>query len=132
MSTTRPQTKAYPSLHDGSTIVIEYDNIQLASDPQSSFDMEIVMRRKTSSAPGAYEIVFAYDNLSGPLDGPLTIGIENGAGDSGVALVNKDSASQVISNGFMVCFNAVNGSPPGSYPQQHPAPATARMTIKYK
>lgn len=101
---------------NGSTIVVEYDNIQLASDPRSSFDMEIVMRRQPSSVPGEYEIVFAYDNLSGPLDGPLTIGIENGAGSSGVALVNKGSAKEVISNGFMVCFNAVNGSPPSATP----------------
>ena len=71
--------------------------------------------RKVSSC-GDYEIVFVYDNLNGSLEGPLTIGVENAAGTSGVALVNKDSARQVISNGFMVCFDAVNGTPPSSTP----------------
>jgi hypothetical protein len=101
---------------DGSLIVIEFDDVRLTNAPNSGYDMEMVMRRKVSDAPGAYEIVYAYDNLRGPLDGPLTIGVENAAGDSGVALVNKGSAEQVISDGLMVCLDAVTGSPPTSTP----------------
>ena len=97
---------------DGSTMVVEFDNVRLANSPNDSYDVEMVMRRQVNNAPGAYEIVFAYDNLRGTLAGPLTIGVENAAGDNGVALVNRGSAAQVISNGLMVCFDAVNGSPP--------------------
>jgi hypothetical protein len=99
---------------DGNIMVVEFDDIRLVSAPDSRFDVEMVMRRNVSNAPGAYEIVFAYDNLSGTLAGPLTIGVENSTGDNGMALVNKGSANQVISNGFMVCFDAVTGTPPAS------------------
>ena len=101
---------------DGSIIIIEFDDVRLANAPNNRYDMEMVMRRQVSNAAGAYEIVFAYDNLNGSLEGPLTIGVENAAGTSGVALVNKDSAKQVISNGFMVCFDAVSGTPPTTTP----------------
>ena len=101
---------------DGTFIVVEFDDVQLAADSKSSYDIEMIMRRKVSNETGAYEIVFAYDNLRGNLNGPLTIGVENVAGDSGVALVNRGSAKQVLSNGFMVCFDAITGPPPSSTP----------------
>jgi hypothetical protein len=101
---------------DNAYMVIEFDNVRLVNAPTNQYDMEIVMRRKVSHAPGAHEIVFAYDNLNGSLAGPLTIGLENGAGESGVALVNKERARGVISDGFMVCFDAINGSPPEDTP----------------
>lgn len=101
---------------DGSIIVVEFDNVRLANAPGNQYDVEMVMRPKVSNAPGAYEIVFAYDNLNGTLDGPLTIGVENETGTSGVALVNKESARGVISNGFMVCLDADSGAPPSSTP----------------
>lgn len=101
---------------DGSIMVVEYDNVRLANAPTNQYDMEIVMRRKVSNKPGAYEIVFAYDNLNGSLAGPLTIGVENGAGDNGMALVNKESAIGIITDDFMVCFDAVTGAPPDETP----------------
>jgi len=101
---------------DGSIIVVEFDNVRLANSPNDSYDVEMVMRRQVNNTPGVYEIVFAYDNLHGTLAGPLTIGVENAAGDSGVALVNRGSAAQVISDGLMVCFDAAYGSPPSATP----------------
>jgi hypothetical protein len=103
---------------DGNIMVVEFDDVRLVEAPNHRFDMEMIMRRKVSNAPGAYEIVFAYDNLNGTLEGPLTIGAENEAGDTGVALVNKGNAEQVISDGFMVCFDAVNGTPPVGTPDR--------------
>lgn len=87
-------------------MVVEYDGIQLFEDPANTYDFEIIMTRSIDDAPGAYEIVFAYDNLSGTLAGPLTIGVENEAGNGAIALVNNGSAAGVIDDGFMVCFDA--------------------------
>ena len=89
-----------------SVIIVEYDNIQTINDAANNFDFEIVMTRVVDDSPGAFEIVFAYDNLNGTLAGPLTIGLENAAGDTAVVLVNRSTAESVISDGFMVCFDA--------------------------
>ena len=56
---------------DGSVLVVEFDDVRLANAPAHRYDIEMVMRRKVSHAPGDYEIVFAYDNLNGTLAGPL-------------------------------------------------------------
>jgi hypothetical protein len=102
--TNRGVTVAYTT--DLETIVVEYDNIQIAGKPNDTYDFEIVLNRTIDEAVGAYEIVFAYDNLKGSLAGPLTIGTENAAGNVATALVNQDSAAGTISDGFMVCFDA--------------------------
>jgi hypothetical protein len=101
---------------DGEIVIVEFDDIRLVDAPDHRFDVEMVMRRAVSHTPGDYEIIFAYDNLQGTLAGPLTVGVENVSGDKGTALVNKDSAKQVISNGLMVCFDAISGTPPTSTP----------------
>ena len=101
---------------DGEIVIVEFDDIRLANAPDHRFDVEMVMRRAVSHAPGDYEIVFAYDNMQGTLAGPLTVGVENVSGDKGTAFVNKDSAGQVIRNGLMVCFDAISGTPPPSRP----------------
>jgi uncharacterized repeat protein (TIGR01451 family) len=88
-------------------IVIEYDNMHLATGGGANWDFEIVMRRAVDNSPGAYEIVYAYNNINGPLPGPLTIGLENALGDQATALVNHAAATNVLSNGFMACFDYV-------------------------
>jgi hypothetical protein len=103
--TNRGVTVAYTT--DLKTIVVEYDDIQIVGKPSDTYDFEIVLNRTIDETPGAYEIVFAYDNLKGSLAGPLTIGTENGSGDVATALVNQDSAIAALSDGFMVCFDAV-------------------------
>jgi len=91
----------------GAIVLVEYDDIQFFGGSADTFDFEIVMTRAADDSPGAYEIVYAYDNLNGDLSGPFTIGVENASASDGVALVNNDSAEGVISNGFMVCFDLV-------------------------
>jgi uncharacterized repeat protein (TIGR01451 family) len=92
---------------DLETIIVEYDDVQIVGKPNETYDFEIIVNRTVDGAPGAYEIVFAYDNLQGSLAGPLTIGIENSLGDVATALVNQGSAEGVFSDGFMVCLDAV-------------------------
>ncbi|MEA3337421.1 MAG: S8 family serine peptidase [Chloroflexota bacterium] len=91
----------------GGVVLVEYDDIQFWGGSADTFDFEVIVARAADNAPGVYEIVYAYDNLNGSLAGPLTIGIENAAGDNAVALVNNGSAEGVISDGFMVCFDQV-------------------------
>jgi hypothetical protein len=91
-------------------ILIEYDDIQFYGGSQDAFDFEIVMTRAVDDTPGAYEIVYAYDNLNGDLTGSYTIGVENSDGTKAQALVNAASADGVISNGFMVCMDYVGPS----------------------
>jgi hypothetical protein len=102
---------------DGSVLVVEFDDLQLVGSPKNRYDVEVVIQRKVSHRPGVYEIVFAYDNLQGPLTGPLTIGLENWAGTTASAFVNLGDATGVIKDGLMVCFNAVAGSAPENPPQ---------------
>lgn len=94
-------------------IIIEYDDIQFYGGSADTFDFEMIMRRSESDEPGDYEIVFAYDNLKGSLAGPLTVGVENAAGSVATALVNNASGVGALSNGLMVCFDAVR---PGQEP----------------
>ncbi|MDX1417284.1 MAG: hypothetical protein R3293_23960, partial [Candidatus Promineifilaceae bacterium] len=63
--------------------------------------------RAIDNTPGAYEVVYAYDNLLGALPAQATVGVENAAGDEATALVNNGAVAGTISNGFMVCFDAV-------------------------
>lgn len=92
--------------------VIEYDDVQLYVDSSSRYDFEILAYLNVNNEPGNYEYIFAYDNLNGDLDGPLTIGAENAAGTIGTALVNKSSAAGVLSNDLVVCLDRVTiGAP---------------------
>ena len=85
--------------------IIEYDDIRLFGGGMNRYDFQIVAYSGVDDAPGMYEYVFAYDNLNGALDGPLTIGVENAAGTLGTALVNNGDASSVLANGLMVCLD---------------------------
>lgn len=84
----------------GDLAIVEYDNVRLAGDPdgeQGTYDVEAFV------LAGSNDIVFAYDNVTGPLDGPLTIGTENSDGTSATTLVDNGSADGVISDGTVVC-----------------------------
>jgi uncharacterized repeat protein (TIGR01451 family) len=107
---------------DGGLMVVEYDGVQLVGDPDSRYDFQIVMRGAVDDAPGAYEIVFAYDNLNGPLAGPLTIGLEDAAGETAVPFVNAASAQDLLTNGLMICFDAVQ-------PEHEPVVITYQATV---
>ena len=91
-------------------MIVEYDDIQIFEDDTNTYDFEIVMTRAVDDTPGAYEIVFAYDNLNGSMAGPLTIGVENADGDNAVAFENNGSATGNLTNGMMICFDSVEPS----------------------
>ena len=80
----------------GTTAIIEYDDVHRLDNPAQSYDVQIIQDA------GSNDVVFAYDNINGPLTG-VTIGAENAAGDHGQALVNAGDASAQISNGTVVC-----------------------------
>ena len=95
----------------GGYILVEYDDIQLWGGSPSIMDFEIVMSRAVDNAPGAYEIVYAYDNVNA-IPAPATVGVENVSGTKATTLVNNGDATGVISNGFQVCFDQVGAADP--------------------
>jgi len=86
-------------------MLIEYDDVEPApaGSTNSRYDFEVVMWRQPDNRPGAYEIVFAYDNLRGPLT-PATIGLENHEGSVGVQYAHNNAQ---LSNGLMICYDWV-------------------------
>jgi uncharacterized repeat protein (TIGR01451 family) len=85
------------------TRIIEYDNAQYWGGSADMWDFQFVIY-SLDNAPGYYEFIVAYDNLSA-VPGPLTVGVENVDGTQGVTLVNNADATGVISDDFMVCFD---------------------------
>ncbi|PSL03147.1 putative repeat protein (TIGR01451 family) [Haloactinopolyspora alba] len=84
----------------GDLAIVEYDDVRLADDPdgtQGTYDVEAF------AVAGSSDLVFAYDNVTGPLSGPLTVGTENADGTAGTALVDNGSAEGVITDGTVVC-----------------------------
>ncbi len=100
-------------------MIVEYDNVRKIDNATDYYDIEIVMTRTVDNSHGSYEIVFAYENLNGSLVGPFTIGVENAAGDNAEVFINRASAENIISDGFMICFDAVQ-------------PVTAPVIINYQ
>ena len=88
--------------------LLEFDDLQLVGDPSSQIDFEVLIRE----AIGAdYEIVFAYDNITGDF-ADLTvasIGVENWDGDQGTQYAYDDANLQTLEDGMAICFNAVLG-----------------------
>ncbi len=86
----------------GDLKIIEYDDMRLAGDAagaQGTYDFEAFL------VTGSNDIVFAYDNVTGPVTGPLTIGTEDAEGHAGTALVNNGSAAGVVGNDTIVCLS---------------------------
>lgn len=83
----------------GDLAIVEFDGLRRAGDPdgaQGTYDMEVFR------VDGSRDLVFAYDGLTGPLDG-VTIGAENADGSAGSALVNRADATGAIDDGTVVC-----------------------------
>ncbi|MCP4345660.1 MAG: S8 family serine peptidase [Desulfobacterales bacterium] len=87
-------------------MIIEYDDVEPApaGSTDERFDFQIQMTRTIDDSAGAYEIVFAYDNLNGSLS-PGTIGVENADGTKGVAFAYNDAEFE---DGFSICFDCDN------------------------
>ena len=90
------------------TMIIEYDDVEPApaGSTDERFDFEIIMSRIEDDTPGAYEIVFAYDNIRGT-SVPATIGIENADGRQGLQYAYNDAE---IEDGLTICFDWVKAS----------------------
>ncbi|HEX8683753.1 MAG TPA: S8 family serine peptidase [Ardenticatenaceae bacterium] len=79
--------------------LIEYDDAQLKGNPAATYDFQAFYLKQPSDAPGDYEISFAYDNITGPVD-DVTVGIENADGTDGIQYTGP------IEDGFAICFDA--------------------------
>lgn len=115
-------------------MLIEYDDVEPApaGSTNQRYDFEVVMWRQPDDSPGAYEIIFAYDNLSGPLT-PATIGLENSDGSVGVQYAHNNAQ---LSNGFMVCYDWVQPKSTITYAvkvnETLAAPATLTNQVAHK
>ena len=71
---------------DGTTLAtIEYDDLALKADPTKTLDVEVGYFLQPDNTPGAYEIIFAFDNITPGLFATAsgTIGVENATGTEG-------------------------------------------------
>src|SRR5690606_8647481 len=95
---------------EGSAIVIDYNDVQLRGDPESTYDLQLIAFRGRDDTPGNYELYVAYGNVTAPVGGPLTVGTENADGTSGQALVNADSGEGIVAEDNVVCFEYTGAS----------------------
>ena len=100
---------------DGASFAtIEYDDVQLKADTTKTLDMEVGYFLQPDDNPGAYEIVFAYDNITPGLFAAAsgTIGVENVDGTVGT-LVSYNDTALTIADGSAICFDwALLPAPP--------------------
>jgi uncharacterized repeat protein (TIGR01451 family) len=88
--------------------LLEFDDVELVGDSSSRADIEMMIREAIDDTAGVYEIVFAYDNLTGQFASGLaegTIGVENFAGDRGTVYAYDDANLATLVNGMAVCFD---------------------------
>ena len=88
------------------TRIIEYDNVRYWNDDPAGYewDFQFVIRDR-NDAPGAYEYVVAYDNLS-PFAYYITSGLENAAGTQGASFVAPGiDPNGVVVNDLMICYD---------------------------
>jgi len=100
---------------DGASLAtIEYDDVVLNADPTKTMDMEVGYFLQPDDTPGAYEIIFAYDNITPGLFAAAsgTIGVENVDGTVGTLYSYNDTAL-TIEDGSAICFDwALLPAPP--------------------
>ncbi len=92
------------------TSIIEYDDMQIAGGGTGRFDFEAIINSTIDNSPGAYELVFAYDNLSGTLPVSVSVGMENADASLGTQYL-YGAPSGVITNGLMICYDYMSFSP---------------------
>lgn len=81
----------------------EYDDVEPAPAGSTSdrYDFEVYTLRQPDDAPGAYEVIFAYGEMSGPTT-PGTIGLENQDGSIGLQAAFNDAQ---LTPGLSICFD---------------------------
>jgi hypothetical protein len=87
--------------------LLEFDDVQLPGDASSQIDFEMMIAEAIDDTPGEYEVVFAYDNLTGEFTNPVTgtIGVENHAGTVGTQYAYNDAYLQTLQDGMAICFD---------------------------
>lgn len=93
---------------DGASFaVIEYDDVYRYDGSSGvTMDVEIGYFLQPDDAPGAYEIVFAFDNIQPGFlsSASATIGVENADGTVGT-LVSYNDPALAIEDGSAICFD---------------------------
>jgi uncharacterized repeat protein (TIGR01451 family) len=84
--------------------ILDYKGVEVWGEPTQRYDAQFMLARYVDDTPGAYEIIFAYDNLVGPLD-IGTIGVENAAGSAGTQFAYDDAALAALTDGMGICFD---------------------------
>jgi uncharacterized repeat protein (TIGR01451 family) len=87
--------------------IIEYDDVEPypAGETTDRIDFEMLIWGFADDTPGAYEIVYAYDNRNGYEDEIGTIGVENQDGTAGTQYAYDDT---VPDDGLVVCYDLVS------------------------
>ena len=90
--------------------LIEFDDIEpwLGGTPRGDF--EVMFYNSVDDTPGAYEIIFAYDNLNN-LPPAATIGVEDASGIEATPFLNAADPVGQISDGFAICYDFQASSP---------------------
>lgn len=100
--------KGVTMVGDSSTFaVIEYDDLYFwGGDTSVTLDVEVGYFLQPDDAPGAYEIVYAFDNIHPDLlaEATATIGLENADGTAGTLISYNDPALS-IEDGSAICFD---------------------------
>ncbi|MFZ6027449.1 MAG: S8 family serine peptidase [Chloroflexota bacterium] len=84
--------------------LIEYDDIQVYGEAGQTMDFEVLVWRTVDNTPGAYEVIFAYDNISTTLT-IGTVGVENASGTAGTKYAYNDANLSTITDGMAICFD---------------------------
>lgn len=84
--------------------ILEMDNVHVYDEPDQDYDVEFYISKQPADTPGEYEIIFAYDNLNGPLD-IGTIGLEDANASRWVKYAYDDQTLSQITNGMAICFD---------------------------
>ncbi len=87
--------------------LLEFDNIQMPGDPTSMADFELLIAENIDDAAGEYEIIYAYDNLTGDFTTLTTgtIGVENKDGSTGTQWAYNDANLGTLQDGMAICFD---------------------------
>lgn len=100
-------TEGIPSGH-----IIEMDDVNVKGNPAQTYDIEMFISKAVDEAPGEFEVVFAYDNINGPLT-TGTVGVENATGTTAVKFAYNNAALATLTNGMAICFDwALLPAPP--------------------
>lgn len=84
--------------------IVEMDDVNVKGNTAQTYDIEMYLAKTHDDAAGEFEVIFAYDNIVGPLD-IGTVGIENGDGSVGVKFAYNDAQLATLTNGSAICFD---------------------------